>query len=184
LLQSDHDSDYYSEQSEQEAQLHLILSKEVVATSGNSRTLKFLGHIQVHSVLILVDSGSSHSFVNANLSSVLEGLTALPNLVRVKVASGNVITCSSELKQAKWCIQGHEFVTDLKVLHLPYYDMIVGIDWLESNSPMQIDWLNKWMSFSQDGTQVHLHGFQPALLAHSMVEAYAVSQLNVVPEHL
>jgi hypothetical protein len=29
-------------------------------------------------------------------------------------------------------------VTDFNVLPLPYYDMIVGIDWLESRSPLQI----------------------------------------------
>jgi hypothetical protein len=50
-------------------------------------------------------------------------------------------------------------VTDFNVLPLPYYDMIVGIDWLESRSPLQIDWLKRWMVFNQGGTDVQLHGF-------------------------
>jgi hypothetical protein len=75
-------------------------------------------------------------------------------------------------------------VTDFNVLPLPYYDMIVGIDWLESRSPLQIDWLKRWMVFNQGGTDVHLHGFQPAVLAHSMVEVPRVSQVSVMPGHL
>jgi hypothetical protein len=49
-------------------------------------------------------------------------------------------------------------VADLKLLSLPYYDMILEIDWLEKHSPMKVDWLNKWMMISHHGASVQLHG--------------------------
>jgi hypothetical protein len=45
------------------------------------------------------------------------------------VANGQVLQCSTELRQASWSIQEVVFVDDLKLLPLPYYDMILGIDW-------------------------------------------------------
>jgi hypothetical protein len=65
-----------------------------------------------------------------------------------------VLHSVSELLQAQWSIQGMSFVYDLGVLPLPYYDMIVSMDWLESHSPMRVDWLNKWMAVTQNDRSV------------------------------
>jgi hypothetical protein len=93
-----------------------------------------------------VDSESSNSFLGAKLSPLLAGVSALSKPVNVQVANGQVIQCSSKIRNAHWFIQYHEFVTDLKLLHLPYYDLILGIDWLAMHSPMRVDWHNKWMT--------------------------------------
>lgn len=51
------------------AQLFLLLS--AAATSGKSmaRTMQFTGSIEGHDILILVDSGSSHLFINSSIAS-------------------------------------------------------------------------------------------------------------------
>ena len=59
---------------------------------------------------------------------------------RVKVAGGGELQCRASIPQCKWFSQGHEFVTDMKVLELGTYDAILGMDWLEQNSPMTVDW--------------------------------------------
>jgi hypothetical protein len=87
----------------------------------------------------------------------------------------------SELLQAQWSIQGVSFVSDLKVLPLPYYDIIVGMDWLESHRPMRVDWLNKWMTVTQNGMSVQLHGLQPAMLECSMIEVLLVDNPKHAP---
>jgi hypothetical protein len=69
------------------------------------------------------------------------------------------------LPRAKWSIQGYDFITDLKVIPLPYYDLIIGIDWLKLHSPMQIHRLHKWMKINNQGTCVHLQGLLPPLPA-------------------
>jgi hypothetical protein len=52
----------------------------------------------------MVDSRSSHSFVNSSLSSVLVGISPTDRPIQVKVANGQVIQCSAELKQTSWSI--------------------------------------------------------------------------------
>jgi hypothetical protein len=75
------------------------------------------------------------------------------------------------------------FVADLKVLPLPYYDMIVGIDWLEAHSPMKIDWLNKWVILNCAGSAVQLHGMQPSLPEFSLVELVLVTDKDELMDH-
>jgi hypothetical protein len=112
-----------------------------------------MGHIQGHTMVILIDSGSSHSFINNCLSGVLTGVFAVPDPIKVRMANGQIITCQSEIKKAEWLIQDHQFVANLKIIPLPYYDIILGIDWLQKHNPMNIDWLNKWMILqSNEGT--------------------------------
>jgi hypothetical protein len=48
--------------------VHMILSQEAVSTATSSKTLMFQGSLQGHSVVVLIDSGSSHTFVNAALA--------------------------------------------------------------------------------------------------------------------
>jgi hypothetical protein len=59
---------------------------------------------------------------------------------------------------------------------LPYYDVILGVDWLQTYNPMQIDWLNKWMVINFDGTSIQLQGIHPTLPAFSLVELLLVSE--------
>jgi hypothetical protein len=89
-----------------EVQLHMILSKEAMGNGNSSKTLKFLGDIQGMPMVILVYSGSSHSFINIKLSSALSGISALSSSVKVQVPNGQILQSSSELTNASWSIQG------------------------------------------------------------------------------
>jgi hypothetical protein len=42
----------------------MLLSVEVIAIASSPKTLRFVGQIPGNVVVILVDSGSSHSFIN------------------------------------------------------------------------------------------------------------------------
>lgn len=169
------DSESLVGNSDSESQLNMLLSQEAAATSGSPKTLRFLAQIQGISVVILVDSGSSHSSINDNIAPLLQNVTKVSNAVKVQVANGLVISSDSEVKQACWVIQDQQFISDLKVISLLYYDMILGIDWLEAHSPMKIDWLHKWMVITVKGTQVHLYGLNHSLPTHSLIELHVMS---------
>jgi hypothetical protein len=57
----------------------------------------------------------------------------------VKVANNNVMNCTLELPNAQWYVQELSFNSTIKVLPLPYYDLILGMDWLDQFNPMYID---------------------------------------------
>jgi hypothetical protein len=53
---------------------------------------------------------------------------------------------SAKLLQAEWYVQGYLFHSDLKVLALQNFDMILGMEWLERFSQMKIHWAHKWLT--------------------------------------
>jgi hypothetical protein len=137
-----------------------LLSVSVSAVSGPSspHTVQLQGTCQGHSISILVDSGSSLSFVNTALAAQLSGVSLMPSPMTVKVADGGHIQCSHILKAAEWTVQGYTFYTDFRVFPLSTYDVVIGMDWLEQFSPMKINWKDKWISLPYQGNLICLQG--------------------------
>jgi len=142
-------------------QLCMVLSQAAVTGQEGPKTMCMVGEIQGHSLKVLIDSGSSHTFISAQLAESLQGVFALHSNINVQVADGGRLKCQSELQQAAWTVQGYTFHSELKVLPLQSYDLIVGMDWLEHYSPMKVHWRQKWMAIPYGGKTVVLQGQLP-----------------------
>jgi hypothetical protein len=68
-------------------------------------TLKLRGLIHGIEVVMLIDSGSSHSFIASRVASRLSGVTDMAKPVLVQVADGNRLKCSCQLVGARWSVQ-------------------------------------------------------------------------------
>jgi predicted aspartyl protease len=130
----------------------MALSKAVVGASSSARAIRLHGMIHGHSVLVLVDSGSSSSFISLALASKLNGISSTPTHSEVRVAGGSILLSPAICHQLSWSVGDCTFQTDLRVLSLSSYDLIVGMDWLESLSPMQIHWHQKWLMIPYQGS--------------------------------
>jgi ATP/maltotriose-dependent transcriptional regulator MalT len=101
----------------QNAQL-MSISKQAFDGSEHLRSMRLVGNIQGHEVLILIDSGSSNNFISAQLAAQLQGVKKLNQQIKVKVAGGGILTGDSELPDCTWTCQDNTFCTSLKVLPL------------------------------------------------------------------
>lgn len=123
------------------------ISLSAIKGTENPRTIRLRGFIGTTEVLMLVDSGSSHCFINEHLATQIPGWKPLSSPVKVQVENGTVLWCSYEIPDLLWGIQGLTFKSTFKIIPLGSYDVILGMDWLESYSPMQVHWLDKWLQF-------------------------------------
>lgn len=162
-------SDTIDTQSETASECHII-SRAAVQGSVAPETIRLQGLVQQQQVLMLVDSVSSHSFISADLAVRLQGVCVTSNVLKVKIADGGQLLCNQAIAKCKRSVQEHKFCTDLKVLPLGCYDMIIGMDWLEQNSPMDVHWGHKSISFAHHGKRITLNGIQP-----QNQECYSVS---------
>ena len=94
-------------------------------------------------LLILVDSGSSTNFIRADLAKELKCSTEEIPAATVTVANGGTLPCTTQVPNLQWFCQGQTFNTQLKVLPLGTYDIILGMQRLETMSPMWEDWRKK-----------------------------------------
>lgn len=135
-----------------------ILALSYCATVGiqGKKIIRVQGLIQDQEVLILIDSGSSSTFISDTLVQQLKLPTTAIQSVQVTVADGGKLTTKEMVPQLTWWTQGHSFSQDACVLPLKMYDLVLGMDWLEAHSPMWVDWKWKKMGFSYEGRRITL----------------------------
>jgi hypothetical protein len=145
------------------------ISVAAVNGSEGSQTIRLWASMHCQQVLVLVDSGSSASFLGSHLMRVMPGVQLLTRPVRVKVADGRTFVSKYCVPKCKWLCGGLTFTTDFKVLPLGGYDIILGMDWLECHSPMEVHWAEKWLEFDYNHRRVQLQGVQPKIqTCHSL----------------
>lgn len=178
LLQADN---LYQEQPGAEPDDEVLMSISKMATTGQTtpRTVRLVGMIDSKEVLILVDSGSSHSFVSEAVAAAMPHRVQKTGCSSVKIADGGVLQCDSMIPRCSWQTQGQVFETDLQVLSLGCYDVVVGMDWLQHCGPMWIHWEQKRLQFQHNNQWIELVGVQPQL---QPVEQISAVQLQALEE--
>lgn len=141
------------------------------------KTVQFIGQIQGMELLVLMDSGSSHSFLSAQVAAHVHGLTPLQRPLTVQVANGAQLQCTHELTNAVWSLSGCDFTSSLRVLPLQKYDLLVGMDLLENFSPTMVNWADKWLMIPYNGSTVKLFGLQSAKGQSAVIELCNLSAL-------
>lgn len=119
-------------------QLFLALSSDAQRGAQGRQTIQLHGSIQGLSVTVLIDSGSSASFLASSVAAQLPQLQSTPLLASVKVANGHLLRCTSAILGCIFSLGKYQFQHDLRILPLDSYDLILGMDWLERYSPMEV----------------------------------------------
>ncbi|KAL4325335.1 hypothetical protein GQ457_11G021080 [Hibiscus cannabinus] len=132
------------------------------ALTGNAghSTLRIQGTIKGRNLSILVDTGSTHSFLNPIWAKEgLEIIATTPLLITV--ANGEKLESNAMCKQLPWMMQGCSFKHDFRILLMGGSDMVLGVDWMRKCSPITMDFNSMTMSFKKDGNSILLKGGQP-----------------------
>lgn len=94
------------------AQILLAMSKAVVSGVATPRTMQFQGRIQQLPMTILLDSGSSSSFISHLVVQQLTGEHMIDNPCQVQVAGGGILQSIAMIQQLPWYIDSCEFHSD------------------------------------------------------------------------
>ncbi|XP_038998743.1 uncharacterized protein LOC120124050 [Hibiscus syriacus] len=137
------------------------LEISINAITGNvgHTTLRIQGFIIENPLNVLIDSGSTHSFVTPRWAKEGVELVQTQPLV-ITVANEEKLFSNAKSNQVSWKMQGYEFQHDFRVLSLGGSDMVLGVDWIEEFSPIMMDFKAKTISFERDGKTVMIRGTQ------------------------
>jgi hypothetical protein len=121
----------------------MSISTHAVDGTSSRKTIRLRCFIQQTKAMVLVDSGSTHDFISEQFATQLPNWAPLAQPVQVKVPNGSVMLCTHKIVDCPWLVQGELFLTTFKIIPLKCYDAILGTDWLELYSPMQVKWAQK-----------------------------------------
>ena len=83
---------------------------------------------------LLIDSGSSSSFINESLVPLLHNIQTFPVFSSVQVARGGMLSSPLVLQQVPWTVDDYTFHSVFWVLSLTAFDLVIDMDWLEAYS--------------------------------------------------
>lgn len=112
---------------------------------ANNKIIKVGGRCRGNDLMILIDSGSTHSFLDENTAGRLKCQLTGTLPLSVTVANGQRVLSNSACNGFCWEMQGEKFETDLRLLQLGGCDVVLGVDWMKGVSPISFD-LIEWKS--------------------------------------
>lgn len=80
---------------------------------------------------ILIDSGSSASFVSLSVAEQLSAVSVLAAPTQVQVVGGGILHSPGLLTDIEWSVDLCVFRSNFRVLQLSANDVIIGMDWLQ-----------------------------------------------------
>jgi hypothetical protein len=161
------------------------------------QTLRLLGQIHNQPLTVLVDSGSTHNFIQDRVAKQL-GLPLHPaQTFQFLVGNGAELQCTSMCRQVCLYLDTHPFLVDLFVLPLSGAELVLGVQWLKTLGPVLTDYEKLTMSFFREGqliqllgqpkpspSEASLHQFQRLLSTHTVdtLLAFHPDQIHIVPQ--
>ena len=89
-------------------------------------TIRVLGQIRGHWVVILLGTGTSHNFLDAMLVKTLQLAVDTIKILEVIVANGDLIRINGKCRDLLLKMQGNEFYVNLHMLTLGGCDVVLG----------------------------------------------------------
>nr|XP_016489435.1 PREDICTED: uncharacterized protein LOC107809347 [Nicotiana tabacum] len=121
-------------------------------------TILVWGTIGNRKLTVLIDSGSTHSFIDATTVKK-SGYQAQPfPPVIVIVVDGNYVMCTSICTSYQWKMQSRPFQENLLIILLGGCDMVMGNDWMKKHNPTKFDHEKMCATISKKGNKLILQG--------------------------
>jgi hypothetical protein len=104
-----------------------------------SRTMAILVSVNDAHLITLLDLGSTHNFIDNTTTSRAGVTLARLSGMRIAVANGDKLVSSGCCHHMAMMVHGEQFHIDCYGLPLGSFDMVLGVQWLESLGPILWD---------------------------------------------
>ncbi|KAF8402565.1 hypothetical protein HHK36_010651 [Tetracentron sinense] len=122
------------------------------------QTMRVQGTIKREPVTMLIDSGSTHNFLNEKIAKRLGCRVQIGGELRVTVASGETLSSNGMWPQLPFTVQQEKFVADMYLLDFGGCDVVLGAQWLRTLGPILWDFANLWMKFTANEKDITIQG--------------------------
>ncbi|XP_026443343.1 uncharacterized protein LOC113343331 [Papaver somniferum] len=138
-------------------------------------TIRIPRSINKKNISILIDTGSTNSFIDSALAKELKCPVEQTASLLVTVENCDKTISSGICSQLNWSMQRHKFCGDLRLLPLGGRDIVLGADWLRNLGDVLFNLSKLCITFKYKGKKITLTGVQhkPSL---SMMSGSAVKK--------
>ena len=124
------------------------ISLHAMAGVPATDTFRLYGVVNHARVTILVDSGSTHNFVQPRVAKFLNLPIEDTIPLRVMVDNSSVLDCRQLYSATTLFIQDHPFTVTLRILLLSCADVVLEVEWLRTLGPIITNYTSFTMQFT------------------------------------
>ena len=146
------------EEQEVEQELDPCISLSALSGGQSFHTMRIkvmVGKLPVHT---LIDSGSTHNFLDIHLAKKLGCKSEKIEGQSIMIADGNQLVCEDICRGFSWRIGEHKYEADVILIPLGSCDMVLGIQWLRTLGLISWDFKQLTMKFTRQKEEVELKG--------------------------
>ncbi|GKD53695.1 transposon ty3-G gag-pol polyprotein [Tanacetum coccineum] len=144
---------------------HVEISFHAISGSINPQTLRLPGKINNKEVVVLIDGGSTHNFVDQALVDRFGLVVEKDTPLKVVVGNREHVTCTGRVRALTIVIQGYVISTDFFVLPVAACPIVLGVQWLKTLGPVEMDYEQLTIGFHLAGSSHKLQGLKGSELA-------------------
>ncbi|XP_057780007.1 uncharacterized protein LOC130998610 [Salvia miltiorrhiza] len=144
----------------EEAEDDFQISVNALAGQLAPDTIRLQGKVGRHSITILIDTGSTHSFLDEMAARRIGCEVEYTNPLLVTVADGGRIECNTRCPKLEWEMGACQFSSAMRLLRLGGCDMVVGVDLLRQLGPITFNFGEQNIKFTREGKDILLQGIK------------------------
>nr|KYP59360.1 Transposon Ty3-I Gag-Pol polyprotein [Cajanus cajan] len=154
------------------------------------RTMRVTGSYKKKPLHILIDSGSTHNFLDVDIAKKLGCRIQVMKPLQIIVADGNKMKIEAIVKEFSWFLQHNKFQADMMLIPLGCCDMVLGIEWLVTLGDIVWNFDKLKMEFVVDGKRHVLRGssqngikiIKNQLMEKTLMNGVHLSMIQVYPD--
>ncbi|XP_026409962.1 uncharacterized protein LOC113305068 [Papaver somniferum] len=181
-IETEEEEEVFEEAIESPVQSDIEVSLHALTGSATGDTIRIPCLLLQRKVSILIDSGSTTSFIDRTLASSLKcPIEQTPSML-VTVSNGDQTVSTGICSNLQWSMQGYAFVENLRLLPLGGCDIVLGADWLRTLGDFLFNFSKLTISFKYHNKNVTIQGISPSS-SSLMVNGESVKKIFSTTSH-
>ena len=107
---------------------------------------------------MLIDSGSTHNFINSKLAACLNCFIYPAPEMQVMIVDGGTIKCIGKFHSIKLSMGDYMLDSPMFVISMGGADIVLGVQWLTTLGTIEMNFQELFMRFHSDGRTIQLNG--------------------------
>ena len=107
-----------------------IISLHALSRASTPQTLKIKGYIKYHQLVVLIENGSTHNFINQSKTQSLHIFIHPINNFQILIANAGTIKCDGRCENVKLQIGDYHLKTHISAIDMRGCDIVLGAEWI------------------------------------------------------
>jgi hypothetical protein len=139
------------------------------------QTMCVIGQLKNKKVMLLIDGGSTHNFIDEAIVSKMALPVNREKKFQVMVTNKEKIDYVGQCRALTINTEGYPVIVDLYILPVAACQSVLGVQWLQTLGPVEMDYKQLTMSFKEGDGSYIFRGIKPtSLTALSDKELYGL----------